>query len=88
MNIQEYIKYATKVLNEDAGSEGMQYKVVARKGLKSFENEVLTIDEVKQENGETSARVTFSFPHDYGYALSVITENLQDIEIVSLSLTY
>lgn len=88
MNVPEYIKLAKKVLNEDAGSEGMQYIVEAKSGLAALENETLIIDEVKQENGLTSARVRFTFPHDYGFALNKIKENLENIDITSLKLVY
>ena len=88
MNIKEYLKLAKKVLKEDAGSEGLQYLVEAKSGLTKLENEVLTIDEVKEANGLTSARVTFAYPHDYGFALNAIKENLENIEITSLSLVY
>ena len=88
MNIQEYLKLAKRVLKEDAGSEGMQYMVEAKSGLTKLENDLLTIDEVKTVNGVTSARVTFAYPHDYGFALNAIKENLKNVEITSLSLVY
>lgn len=88
MNVPEYIKLAKQVLKEDAGSEGMQYIVEAKSGLKALENENLIIDEVKQENGITAARVRFSYPRDYGFALNTIKENLDGIEITALKLVY
>ena len=88
MNIKEYIKYAKKVLKEDAGSEGMEYKIKAKSGLKAYKDDIMTIDEVVSENGETVARAKFTYPLDYGFALSTITEALEGIEITSLSLVY
>lgn len=88
MNIPEYIKLAKKVLNEDAGSEGMQYKLQAKSGLKALQTDLMTIDEVKSENGVTTARVSFTYPQDYGFALNTIKENLENIDIVSLSLVF
>ena len=88
MNVPEFIKLAKQILNEDAGSEGMVYKVCAKSGLSALENEVLKIDEVKSENGATVAKVTFSYPHDYGFALNAIKENLENIDVISLSLVY
>ena len=88
MNIPQYVKLARKILNEAAGSEGMQYLVEAKAGLKAFQNELLTIDEVRSINGITTARARFAYPHDYGFALNTIKENLNDIDIISLSLVY
>ena len=88
MNIPEYIKLAKKVLNEDAGSEGLVYMVEAKSGLNAIENDLVKIDEVKTENGVTSAKASFVYPHDYGFALQVIKELLENIDITSLSLVY
>ena len=88
MNIKDYIAYAKKVLNEDAGSEGMMYTVKALSGLKNYEDGTVTIDDVKAVNGEQSARVRFSFPHDWGYASKVVKQVLGDIDIISLELVY
>lgn len=88
MNISDYIKEAKKVLNEDAGSEGMVYCVEAKSGLSATENEQLKISEVKSENGVHCANVEFVFPHDYGFALNAIKEALPNIEIIALKLVY
>lgn len=88
MDIKQFIKYARKVLNEDAGSEGMQYKITAKSGLKSYKDDVLSIEDLVTEDGITSATISFTYPHDYGFAINTIKEVLQDIEIVSLSLVY
>ena len=52
------------------------------------ENELVKIDEVKTENGITSAKASFVYPHDYGFALQVIKELLENIDITALSLVY
>ena len=88
MNIKEYINYAKKVLNEDAGSEGMQYTVKVKSGLKALETNVLTIDEIKDTNEGQTGRVQFSYPHDWGYAHKVLQENLPDVEILGLELVF
>ena len=88
MNVPEYIKLAKQVLKEVAGSEGMNYIVEAKSGLKAIDNELLKIEEVKSENGISSANVTFAYPHDYGFALQTIKEQLEGIEIVALKLVY
>ena len=88
MNVPEYLKLAKKVLNEDAGSEGLVYQVSARSGLKAIDNDMLKINEIKSEDGISTAVVEFAYPQDYGFALSTIKENLEGIEIVSLSLIY
>lgn len=88
MNVPEFVKLARKVLNEDAGSEGMVYKVHASTGLRAIENETFKIDEVANENGVTTGKVTFAYPHDYGFALNTIKENLEGINIVGLTLIY
>ena len=88
MNIPEYIAKAKKVLKEDAGSEGMQYIVEAKSGLKALDNEVLKIEEVKSENGVTTGKVIFTYPHDYGFALSTLKEHLEGLDLVALKLVY
>ena len=88
MNIKQYIEYAKRVLNEDAGSEGLEYRLVAKSGLKSYKDEIMTIDDIKTEDGQTVGRVMFTYSHDYGFALNLIKDALKDIEIVSLSLVY
>ena len=88
MNIQEYISYAKRVLNEDAGSEGMVYQVRAKAGLKPVETKSLVINEVVEQNGELVADVNFVYPHDYGFAVSMIKEALEDIELVAVTLVY
>ena len=88
MNVPEYIKLAKSILNEDAGSEGLEYIVEAKAGLKAIENEAIKIDEVKSENGISSARVSFAYPHDYGFALNAIKENLEGIDIIALKLVH
>ena len=88
MNVPEYIKLAKKILNEDAGSEGMVYEVEAKSGLKAVENEVVTINEVKSQNGVTVAKAHFAYPHDYGFALNAIKQLLEGIDIIALKLVY
>lgn len=88
MNIVEFIKAAKATLNEDAGSEGMTYVVEAKSGLKAMETEIFKIDEVKSENGISSAKVTFVYPHDYGSALEAIKNALENIEITALKLVF
>ena len=88
MNVPEYIKLAKKVLKEDAGSEGMVYLVEAKNGLKAVETELVKFDEVKTENGRTTAKATFTYPQDYGFALNTIREALNGVEIVAMSLVY
>lgn len=88
MNIQEYINYAKRVLNEDAGSEGMVYQVKAKSGLNEIANDVLVIEKIETENGEMTAEVKFAYPHDYGFAVSAIKNALTDIEIISVTLVY
>jgi inorganic pyrophosphatase len=88
MNIPDYIKLVKKILNEDAGSEGLVYIVEAKSGLNAVENELLKIEEVKAENGIKSGKVTFAYPHDYGFALSTIQETLNGIDVVALKLVY
>ena len=88
MNVPEYVRLAKRILKEDAGSEGMQYKVCAKSGLKAIETNVMKINEVRSENGVSVANVNFAYPHDYGFALNTIKENLEGIEIISLSLVY
>lgn len=88
MNIPEYVKLAKRVLNEDAGSEGLVYLVEAKSGLKAIENELVKIDEVATSNGITSAKASFVYPHDYGFALQTIKELLEGIDITALKLVY
>lgn len=88
MNIPEYVKLAKKVLNEDAGSEGMVYLIEAKNGLKVLDNELVKIDEVVTKDGITTGKATFSYPQDYGFAVQTIKELLEGIEIVSLKLVY
>lgn len=88
MNIPEYLQAARKVLNEDAGTEGMVYVVEAKAGLKQIDNDRVVIDNVKSENGIASADVKFAYPHDYGFALNAIKDLLPEIEIVALKLVY
>lgn len=88
MNVQEFIKYAKRVLNEDAGSEGMAYKISAKSGLKAYSDDKMTINEVKTVNDGTEASVQFTYPHDYGFALQSIKDALGDIQITSLTLLY
>lgn len=88
MNIPEYVKLAKKVLNEDAGSEGMMYQVKAKSGLKSVDTGVIKIADVKTEEGVSVGNASFAYPHDYGFALNAIKEALPDIEIIALNLVY
>lgn len=88
MNIPEYIQLAKKVLNEDAGSEGMVYLVEAKSGLKAVENDIVKVTDVKTDNGVTSAKANFAFPQDYGFALNTIKELLEGIDIIALKLVY
>ena len=88
MNVPEYLKLAKKVLNEDAGSEGLVYTISAKSGLKAIDNDMLKINEIKTENGIATATVEFSYPQDYGLALATIKEHLEGIDIISLSLVY
>ena len=88
MNIPEYVKLAKKILNEDAGSEGMVYQIKAKSGLKTVDTDILKINDVKNEGDIFVGTATFTYPHDYGFALNTINENLPDIEIVALNLVY
>ena len=88
MNIVEFNKAAKAILNEDAGSEGMSYVIEAKSGLKAVDTGVLKIDEVKSENGVSTANVSFVYAHDYGSAVQAIKEELKDIEITALKLVY
>lgn len=87
MNLQQYIKRAKRILTEDAGSEGMKYKVYAKSGLKAVKNEAYEIKEVTNENGEQCAFVEFVYPHDYGFALNKLTHDL-GLDITGLRLIY
>lgn len=87
MNIQNYIKRAKRVFNEHAGSEGMKYKVFAKSGLKAVKNEKYEISEVNSANGGQEAIVEFVYPHDWGFAVNTLTEEL-GIDITGLQLIY
>lgn len=88
MNIPEFVKLAKKVLNEDAGSEGMEYQIEAKSGLEAFENEVVKIVDVNTKDGVTTAKVLFSYPQDYGFAINTIKNVLPKIEIITFKLVY
>ena len=88
MNIPDYIKLAKRVLHEDAGSEGMMYKLVAKTSIRPVETDLFTITEVEKEDDMNTAIVRFTYPRDYGYALNTIREAFEDIDITSLSLVY
>ena len=88
INIQDFLKEARRVLNEDAGSEGLTYTVKASAGLKALDNDELVIEDVHQEDGETVATVKFRYPHDYGFALMTLKQQLEDLNITSLALVY
>jgi hypothetical protein len=88
MNIKEYIQLAKKVLNEDAGSEGMMYQIAAKSGLKALETDIVKVYDLKSENGVTTANVSFAYPHDYGFALDTLKNLFENLDLVSLSLIY
>ena len=88
MNIPEFVKLAKKVLNEDAGSEGMEYQIEAKSGLKEIENEQVKIVDVITKDGVTSARLLFSYPQDYGFAVNTIKNLLPELELIALKLVY
>ena len=88
MNIPEFVKLAKKVLNEHAGSEGMEYQLEAKSGLKTIETDQVKIVELNTKNGVTTAKVLFSYPQDYGFAVNTIKNVLPEIEIVTLKLVY
>lgn len=88
MRLSDFIKRAERILNEDAGSEGLVYILTTTSTLKAIETDAVTISDVHKENGETVARVEFSFPRDCGFALNTLKAIYGDIEIVSLNLVY
>lgn len=87
MNISQYIKRAKMVLKEHAGSEGLKYIVFAKSGLKAVKNEKYEISEVASENGGQKATVDFVYPHDWGFAINTLKEEL-GVEITGLQLIY
>lgn len=88
MNIPQFIKKATAILNEDAGSEGMLYKVTSKKEIKETKNDNFEIKEVKKDGDLYEAHVEFAYPHDYGFAYQTIKEAIEDLEIQAMQLIY
>ena len=88
MNLSDFIARCKKILNEDAGSEGMVFTLRSASPVKAVETDTVKISDVRKENGETIARVEFTFPRDCGFAANTLKAIYGDIEINSLELVY
>lgn len=80
MNLKEYIEKARAVLNinEDAGSEGSCYLLKYKGTLKE--------EGFKAEKTEEGTKITFDYPHDYGFALQTLKD--LGIEVEELKLLF
>lgn len=88
MKISDFINKAKKILNEGAGSEGMVYKLTTPKKVKPVSNDVLVVSDIQKIDDGYEARVEFTFPRDYGFALNSIKAVFGDMEINALELLY
>lgn len=88
MNIEDFIGKAKRILKEDAGSEGMVYKLTTKNSVTAIKNDILTIDDVHKDNGNTVCRITFTYPRDYGFAMNTLKAHLGDIDVARLELLY
>lgn len=85
MNFSEFIEKArpilkdVKPLKEDAGSEGLSYRV---KFNGTLPEEGLKIKETK--DGFTT--IEFDYPHDFGFAMQALKD--LGVEVVSLELLF
>lgn len=79
MNLNEFLEKAQKILNEDAGSEGLAYRLKYTGALKE--------EGFKVEKKEDDAVIIrFDVPHDYGFALNTLKD--LGIEVVGLELLF
>jgi hypothetical protein len=91
MNLNEFIKVAKPIvarLDEHAGSEGLEYVVYAKSGLKNLKVSEFEISETKSADGKQMGKLVFDFPHDAGFAESVVNENLPGIQDLTLELIF
>lgn len=85
MNFSEFIEKAkpilkdVKTLKEEAGSEGLSYKV---KFNGTLPEEGLKI----KEKVDDAAIIEFDYPHDFGFALQTLKD--LGVEVVSLELLF
>lgn len=83
MDLKEYIKKAKKILKEDAGSEGLCYKVYYTGNL---EAEDLIVETTKIEDGIKCSVIKFNYPKDYGFALNYLKDI--NIDVIKLELLF
>ena len=88
MKLSDFIARGKKILNEEAGSEGLVYTLATSQVISEMETELLKISDIETVNGDTVARVEFTYPRDYGFALNTLKVVLGDIDIISLQLVY
>ena len=79
MNFKDFLTKAKMVLKEDAGSEGMSYKV-------KFKGELKGADFVIDEQKDGEAIISFPVPKDYGFALQHLKDS--GVEVIKLELLY
>lgn len=84
MNLKEYIERAKKVLNEDAGSEGMSYKLTYKGTIPALDG--MEVEHLPVENGNKVCIIKFTYPKDYGFANNCLAA--LGIEIVTLELLF
>lgn len=88
MRLSDFIARGKKILNEDAGSEGLVYKLTTKTAIKPIDTDVVKVSDVEKELDDTVARVEFTFPRDYGFALNTLKAVYGDIDIIGLQLVY
>lgn len=83
MNLEEYLKKAKRILKEDAGSEGLCYRVYYTGELKEGD---FTIEDTKTTVDNKISIIKFNYPKDYGFAL----QYLKDLgnELIKLELLF
>lgn len=86
--LKDFIATAKKVLNEDAGSEGLVYRVTFKNKPAAIDNKALKLDEGKQTDKGHEVKVTWSYPRDYGFALSSLKKFFPNNPVVKMELVY
>lgn len=76
----EFLAKARTILKEDAGSEGLAY-VVKYEG-KLEEAEGLHVEEI----GKGQAKLTFDYPHDYGFTVNLLKDT--GVKVLALELLF
>ena len=79
INFSEFCEKARVLLKEDAGSEGLSYIV---KYTGTLPEEGFKVED--KSNGQ--AKITFDYPHDYGFALQTLKD--LGVNVIGLELLF